>query len=95
MKKIGILTFQHAVNYGAALQMYALQKTVKNLGAEAEIIDYECPCIAEVYEAFPMRALYNPRLFVHSLFNCDIQRSRNLKFEEFHKKHMTFSPQTD
>lgn len=31
-KKIGILTFQRAVNYGASLQMYALQKMVKELG---------------------------------------------------------------
>lgn len=40
MKKIGILTFHRAVNYGAALQAYALQKKVADLGFDAELIDY-------------------------------------------------------
>ena len=65
-KKIGILTFQRAVNYGASLQMYALQKTVKELGAEAEIIDYDCPRISGCYQAVPLRALVHSQLFVGS-----------------------------
>ena len=30
--KIGIITFQNAVNYGAVLQTYALQHTIEKLG---------------------------------------------------------------
>ena len=37
MKKVGIVTFHRALNYGAVLQSYALQKTVSSLGAECEI----------------------------------------------------------
>ena len=33
-RKVAILTFQRALNYGAALQAYALQRVVKNLGHE-------------------------------------------------------------
>jgi hypothetical protein len=40
MKKIGILTFHKAINYGAVLQAYALQKKVMDLGFDAELIDY-------------------------------------------------------
>ena len=40
MKKVGIVTFHRALNYGAVLQSYALQKTVSSLGAECEIVDY-------------------------------------------------------
>lgn len=40
MKKIGILTFHKALNYGAVLQAYALQKKVMVLGFDAELIDY-------------------------------------------------------
>lgn len=94
-KKIGILTFQRAVNYGAALQMYALQKMVKELGAEAEIIDYDCLRISEGYKAFSVKALYHPRLFVHTIFNYTIQNRRNKKFAEFAKKYMTFSMPMD
>ncbi len=85
-KKIGILTSQKAVNYGASLQMYALQKTVKELGAEAEIIDYDCPRISDCYQAFPLRALVHPRLFLHAVLNYKEQSHKNQKFEQFEKK---------
>jgi polysaccharide pyruvyl transferase WcaK-like protein len=40
MKKIGIITYHHAINYGANLQAYALWKTIKKQNYEVEIIDY-------------------------------------------------------
>lgn len=44
MKKIGILTFQYADNYGAVLQCYALRRTINNLpDCSAEIINYRPP----------------------------------------------------
>ncbi|WP_029231641.1 polysaccharide pyruvyl transferase family protein [Butyrivibrio sp. VCB2006] len=39
-KKIGIITFHNSVNYGAALQTYALYKTLSNDGYDVEVIDY-------------------------------------------------------
>lgn len=44
MKKIGILTFHRALNYGAVLQAYALEKKIKDLDKEScvELIDYRC-----------------------------------------------------
>ena len=36
--KIGILTFHDAANYGALLQAYALQKTLKDLSCESEFV---------------------------------------------------------
>ena len=52
MKKVGIVTFHRALNYGAVLQSYALQKTVSSLGAECEIVDYICPKITADYKPF-------------------------------------------
>ena len=43
MKRIGILTFHRAINYGACLQAYALKKYIKDQGNECDIIDYHCP----------------------------------------------------
>ena len=40
MKKVGILTFHDAHNYGAVLQAYALKKYLINLGLDATIINY-------------------------------------------------------
>ena len=38
--KIGIITIVRVNNYGAELQAYATQKVLRDLGYEAEIIDY-------------------------------------------------------
>ncbi len=40
--KIGILTFHFALNCGAALQCFALQKTLADLGNDVHVINY-CP----------------------------------------------------
>ncbi len=50
MRKIGIITFHTALNYGAVLQAYALQKSLDSLGMENEIIDYRSPYIEKCYK---------------------------------------------
>lgn len=49
--KIGILTFHRAINYGAVLQCFALQKVLQSYGHSVEIIDYRPECI-EFYRKF-------------------------------------------
>lgn len=41
MKEIGILTYHSGYNYGACLQAYALQTTLKKMGYDSEIINFE------------------------------------------------------
>lgn len=41
MKKIGILTYHHALNYGTLLQAYATEKIIEKEGYEAEFINYQ------------------------------------------------------
>jgi hypothetical protein len=41
MKKVGILTFQNANNYGAVYQAYGLQKTIEKLNCQVEVINYD------------------------------------------------------
>lgn len=53
MKKIGILTFHNAYNYGAVLQCYALQKSITNKNTDVEIINYSNSKIADAYKFFP------------------------------------------
>ena len=50
--KIGILTFHRAHNYGAVLQCYALQETLKRMGHDVEVIDYLQPWIEDFYHLF-------------------------------------------
>lgn len=48
-KKIGVITFHNYDNYGAILQSYGLQKKLKELGADSEIIDYRCDYISNPF----------------------------------------------
>ncbi len=47
--KIGILTFHRAHNYGAVLQCYALQETLKSMGHDVNVINYIQKTIDETY----------------------------------------------
>lgn len=53
--KTGILTFHRAHNYGAVLQCYALQETLKRMGHDVHVIDYRQPWVEEFYKVFSMR----------------------------------------
>lgn len=48
-KKIGILTFHNAHNYGAVLQAYALKTKLNRMGYEASVLNYRNKYIAKVY----------------------------------------------
>lgn len=48
-KKIGILTFHNAHNYGAVLQAYALKTKLNRMGHEASVLNYQNKYIARNY----------------------------------------------
>lgn len=49
-KKVGILTFHRAINYGAVLQAYALAYYLNSSGYQAEIIDYYSKDVYDYYK---------------------------------------------
>lgn len=53
--KIGILTFQSAINYGAILQTYALKEVLCQMGHEVHVIDYKPHYITESYRILAER----------------------------------------
>jgi hypothetical protein len=55
--KVGILTFHRACNYGAVLQCYALQETLKDMGHEVSVIDYRPSYIERAYKYFRFKTL--------------------------------------
>jgi len=91
VKKVGILTFHRAFNYGAALQAYALLTTIKKLGYSVEIIDYGR---IGATTRFPLDFtgikpfLYVIYMNLLSLGNADIRRYR---FRAFQKEAMQVS----
>lgn len=91
MKKVGILTFQRASNYGAALQMYALQRKIRDLGYDAEVIDFICPKVFDGYKPFLLSHLFHPRALIGDFLNAFIKVGRNHRFDAFTRKTMRFS----
>lgn len=49
MKKIGIVTFNDAYNYGAYLQEYALQKCIESEGYDVDVINYTNSFFSQQY----------------------------------------------
>lgn len=56
MKKVAVLTFHRANNYGAVLQAHALTNVINKLGAEAEILDYRPAKAERFYHSYIPRA---------------------------------------
>ena len=52
MKKIGIVTFHRAINFGGVLQSYALQQKIKDFGFDVEEIDYYSNDVYKIYNYF-------------------------------------------
>lgn len=52
MKKVGIITFHRADNYGAVLQNYALQKAIEQW-CNVETVDYRCDFLEKPYSKPP------------------------------------------
>lgn len=57
-KRVGILTFHRAINWGAMLQCYALYKTIEKLGYKVDVIDYRQPHFEHIYNY--TRKLFHP-----------------------------------
>jgi len=72
--KVGILTFHRAENFGAALQVYALQTYLRSIKYDAFVIDYWCKSIERQYQIF------NPSILVS---RKNIFRSMSLYLERF------------
>lgn len=88
--KIGILTFHRAVNYGAVLQAYALQKAIGGLGAKAEIIDYRNRYIESSYDPFSLKGNKIKAIVKIALLGR-IRSKKNRAFEHFSEKYMNLS----
>lgn len=79
--KIGILTFHHSLNCGAALQAWALQTYLRKCGHDASIVNYGCigwPC------KYTIRC-NSPRAFVASLARSGITFFRSFAIEDYRR----------
>lgn len=88
MKKIGIMTFHNAHNYGAMLQVFALQNFIKNNydNVDVKVINYENKKILSNYKVFtPIRKnlIKYFKLLSNDIKNYKINSKRYNNFDRF------------
>lgn len=88
---IAIITFHRALNYGAVLQAYALQKILLDGGFDAKIIDYRCNFIETLYKPFGTKNLHSPKYKVVKLLKSFSLLKKRRAFDEFSKKHLALT----
>lgn len=82
---IGILTYHACYNYGACLQAYALQQTIKKKYKFCKIIDYQSKKLIEINHPF-CKTPKHPKEFVKNITRIPYYRDLNMRqalFEDF------------
>lgn len=87
MKKVGILTFHRATNYGACLQAFALKKYLEQKKCDCEIINYKCDAIENFYNKVYLKD-DSLKTKIKKIITWPIQKKRNKKFKEFIEKEL-------
>ena len=93
--KVGILTFQNANNYGAALQAFALCSKVRKLGCNAELINYENPFVTDGEKPrlpYFSELVKNPVNYLSRLTTAKAFSCRKKAFDSFNEKYELIGP---
>jgi hypothetical protein len=85
IKKVATLTLPLHTNYGGVMQAYALQKVIKDLGYETELINID----AHVHRSFISAGLSRIKLSFKKLCFDDVNYNKN--FDDFIKKNIKYS----
>lgn len=93
--KAGILTYHNAVNYGAVLQAYALQRTVAKAGISCKIIDYKSPGVERQYRSLRFRERNSLKEYVLHNATCAVRRKKKKAFANFVKSKLECTAPVD
>lgn len=93
MKRVAVLTFHRANNYGALLQAHALSHVINRLGANGEVLDYR-PCAMETfYHSFIPRVKRVKSFLLLLLYRIFRDAKTRRRFAEFRRDMMRVSAQ--
>lgn len=85
---VGIITFHRAINYGAVLQVYALQKSIEKMDINVKVLDYVSESMKSEYDPF-IRSKNMP--FFLKLLYLPLRVSRINKFKLFIDRHINIT----
>ncbi|MDT3356684.1 MAG: polysaccharide pyruvyl transferase family protein [Bacteroidota bacterium] len=90
--KIALISFHDAINFGAALQAYALQHALEHMGHESEYINYVNPARQHQYDMpFLFWEAFKKRQFTSAikyLVGAPFLFLRKKKFKSFNKQYL-------
>lgn len=92
--KVATITFQNTNNYGATLQCFALHRTLKILGAETEVVQYNSPYLNKPYKIRALKEKGFIRFVLGNIWTL-MRTPRNKNFAEFNKKNIAFTRTVD
>ena len=94
-KKIGVVTFHRAINYGAAFQTYALQKCIRDLGYAVEVLDYRCDFLEKLHNPYNLQLYRTPFHFLRALLKNRIKKDNRKAFRTFQQNNVVVSAPYD
>lgn len=94
--KTGLITFHAAMNYGSALQAYALQKYLEGRGLDVEIIDFRSLAQRRLYPApICFNSVYNAKNTLRRLASgwdtISFMRRKRMAFSRFMNEQMNLT----
>lgn len=89
--RIGILTFHNAINYGAVLQAYAMQRAILKLGIECEIINYSCAAVERQYRRKKMRECASWKVYINDIMSLHRLDRKKEAFRSFSDSNLVLS----
>ena len=87
--KTAILTFQQAINYGAILQLFALQKTIESFNEDVIVVNYISKKLESDYKNLKFNKGF--KIFLSSVFTFIPFIIRKNNFEKFKKDKLKLS----
>lgn len=91
-KRVGILTFQNTLNFGADLQCYALYRSLENSGCEVEVIDYRSPAIEKREMHSRVLRQRNAKNMIGLPFEMAFKTLKKRKFHKFEGAYLQYKP---
>ncbi len=87
--KVGIITFNSAHNYGAVLQVWALQEKLKSEGHQVEVINYRIPAIDNLYQVYVPRWISGNSMVNRACHKLQYMKAR-VRIPEKSKRYKKF-----
>ncbi len=86
----GLITFHCSYNFGSALQAYALQRAIEELGNQCLIVDYR----SKNFDKYRLLKLRRPSRMFHDLRHYGRNAARKASFERFSDANLKLTDET-